>query len=110
MEELIVIKGYKELTLYMAVNIVDLYLAKLAERGLPVPPIITLGVVSLLIAVKMNEPISPNFSNMIHLISSKQPGQKMTLKDLSALEKHILTVLDFNLQTETSLAFMERFT
>ena len=55
----------------MAVNIADKYLAKLAEQGLRAPPIVTLGVVSLLLAVKMNEPQSPNFSNMIHLLTSK---------------------------------------
>ena len=71
-EEISSIKGYKELTLYLAVNIADKYLAELAKQGLAAPPIVTLGVVSLLLAVKMNEPISPNLSNMVHLITSKQ--------------------------------------
>ena len=56
MEEISSIKGYKELTLHLAVNIADKYLAILANQGQAAPPIVTLGVVSLLLAVKMNEP------------------------------------------------------
>ena len=71
MEEIATIKGYKELTVFLAVNIADRYLAKLSTLAHPMPPIVTLGVVSLLLAVKMNEPMGPNFGNMILLIASK---------------------------------------
>jgi len=37
MEELTAIKGYQELTLYLAVNISDLYMVELARRELPAP-------------------------------------------------------------------------
>ena len=74
-EEIASIKGYKELTVYLAVNIADRYLVELVKQCYHVPPnIITLGCVSLLLAVKMNEPMAPNFGNMIHLIASKQYG------------------------------------
>ena len=110
-EEITLIKGYKELTVYLAVSIADRYLAELAKNGLLAPPIVNLGVVSLLLAVKMNEPIGPNFSNMVHLISSKQSGsQGLRVSDLTSLERHILVTLDFNLQAETSVNFIERFT
>lgn len=109
-EEITLIKGYKELTVYLAVSIADRYLAELAKNGLLAPPIVNLGVVSLLLAVKMNEPIGPNFSNMVHLISSKQSGsQGLRVSDLTSLERHILVTLDFNLQAETSINFIERF-
>lgn len=64
-----VIKGYQELTLYLAVNISDLYMAELAKHKLPTPHIVTLGITCLLLAVKMNEPMCPSFSNMIHLLA-----------------------------------------
>ena len=68
-EELHKIKGYRELTLFFAVNIADKYLAALARQGEPAPPIVTLGVVSLLLAVKLNESVGPNFGNMVGLIN-----------------------------------------
>ena len=70
-EELHKIKGYRELTLFLAVNIADKYLAALARQGAPAPQIVILGVVSLLLAVKLNESVGPNFGNMIGLINQK---------------------------------------
>lgn len=73
-EELHKIKGYRELTLFFAVNIADKYLAALARLGAPAPKIVTLGVVSLLLAVKLNESVGPNFGNMVGLINQKNAG------------------------------------
>ena len=70
-EELHKIKGYRELTLFYAVNIADKYLATLASQGAPAPQIVTLAVVSLLLAVKLNESVGPNFGNMVGLINQK---------------------------------------
>ena len=68
-EELHLIKGYRELTLFLAVNIADKFLALLARRGQTPPRIISLAVSSLLLAVKFNEPICPNLRNMVVLIN-----------------------------------------
>ncbi len=108
MEELHSIKGYRELTLYLSVNIADLYLSSLLLKGEPAPNMVILGVTSLLLAVKMNEPIVPNLQNMTILINQKMPGS-LTLKDLISLEILIIKELDFNLQTQTSITFVERF-
>jgi len=108
MEELHSIKGYRELTLFLAVNIADHYLASLARNGDVSPNVVHLGVVSLLLAVKMNEPVVPNLQNMVILINQKMP-HSLTLKDLTALERRIIIELDFDLQTQTSIIFMERY-
>ena len=108
MEELHSIKGYRELTLFLGVNIADLYLSSLLLRGEPAPNMVILGVTSLLLAVKMNEPIVPNLQNMSILINQKMPGS-LTLKDLISLERLIIKELDFNLQTQTPITFVERF-
>ena len=108
MEEISEIKGYRELTFHLSVNIVDMYLAKLAKNGKSVPKIVTLGTVSILLAAKLNESCSPNFTNMVYLINARNPGE-LVLSDLIELERQILTTLDFNLQSETSINFLERF-
>ena len=108
MEKLHLIKGYRENTLYLAVNIADKYLSTLARKAMPAPDIVTLGVVSLLLAAKMNESMKPNLSNMVILINERIPG-KIKLKDLITLEKQILIELEFDLQSETSINFVERF-
>ena len=68
-EELHSIKQYRELTFYFAVNIANRYLAKLVAKGASPPDIVCLGVTCLLIAAKMNEPLGPNFGNMVLLIN-----------------------------------------
>ena len=72
------------------------------------PSVITLGTVALLIAAKMNESISPNFKNMFMLIDHMQPGS-LKFEDLISLERHIIKTLDFDLQFECSMTFLERF-
>ena len=108
MEKLHLIKGYRENTLYLAVNIADKYLSTSAKKAMPAPDIVTLGVVSLLLAAKMNESMKPNLSNMVILINERIPG-KIKLKNLITLEKQILIELEFDLQSETSINFVERF-
>ena len=80
----------------MAVNIADKYLATLSRISKPAPHIITLGVVSLLMAVKINEPVVPNMRNMVILINEKNRCQ-LALQDLLQLEKQILIALNFDI-------------
>lgn len=108
MEKLHLIKGYRELTLYLAVNIADKYLSTLARKAMPAPEVVTLGAVSLLLAAKLNESMKPNMRNMAILINDTISA-KIELKDLVTLEKQILNELEFDLQSETSINFVERF-
>jgi len=78
-------KKYKDETLHLAVSIADRYLALSAERGQPSPFATTLAVVVILMAAKLEQPISPSFSRMITLLPEGQ-RDKVKKKDLIDLE------------------------
>ena len=107
-EELHSIKQYRELTFYFAVNIADRYLAKLVAKGASPPDIVCLGVTCLLIAAKMNEPLGPNFGNMVLLINQQNPD-RLRIESLRSMEIDILLSLEFSLQAVTCLEFLERY-
>ena len=90
-------------------NITDNYLAKLAHSGKQAPNFATLALVSLLLAAKINEPVMPNFANMVILAKILTPQNAPTLNDLTTMERLVLTGLEFNLQTEIVSNFIERF-
>lgn len=52
-EDLCALKQYKVETLYLAVSIADRYLVNLAVKGSPAPCLITLAVISVLMAAKL---------------------------------------------------------
>lgn len=108
-EELHALRGYRNDTFYLAINIADKYLAVLAQNGSAAPNVIVLGVVSLLLAVKINEPTSPNFQNMTIIINCVSPKKPLSVKDLIELERQILVTLSFELHGPTISSFMERF-
>lgn len=64
-EELVRLKCYNEETLYLAVSIADRYLVNLAVAKEKAPCLVTLSVTCLLIAAKIEEPISPSYLAMI---------------------------------------------
>ena len=61
-------KKYKNETLHLAVSIADRFLALCAEKGKRSPFAATLAVVAMLMAAKLEQPISPSFSRMITLL------------------------------------------
>ena len=67
-EKLGEIKEYTIDTFFLAVSLLDRYLAKadLEER---VPCLGSLAVTCLLIAVKLEEPITPSYNNMCKLLA-----------------------------------------
>ena len=62
-------KGYREETLFLAVNIADNYLALQAKEEDETPSLIELAVISVLLAAKVNEHESPSYYNMIKIIN-----------------------------------------
>ena len=101
-------KEYKIETYFKAIFIVDQYLSKLAQQGRCPPDLIHLGTVSILMAAKLEQPISPSFNRMIKLLPAK--NQKETSKqDLIDLESDIVRVLDWNFYSSGPLPFLERF-
>ena len=67
-EQLHRIKNYKIYTLYEAVSLADRYLVTLAVKKEKTPCLAMLAVTCLLMAVKLLEPVSPNFNRMINLL------------------------------------------
>ena len=62
-------KEYKQETLHMAGSIADRYLKIiLATEDQPVPYLYALGATCMLMAAKLEQPISPSFNRMIKLL------------------------------------------
>ena len=66
-EKLAELKNYKMETLSLAVSIVDRYLAKV-DKNERVKCLGSIAVSCLLLAAKLEEPISPNYNNMCRLL------------------------------------------
>ena len=69
---------------------------------------IYLGVVSLIIAIKLEEPIVPRLSKIIMLLMERH---KITIEKekLVKLEQKVLIDLDFNIRYTSPISFLERF-
>lgn len=72
------VKEYKPETFYKAVFVVDAYLDGLSRLGRSAPNLIHLGTIAILLAAKLEQPISPSFNRMIRLLPSS--NQKTTSK------------------------------
>ena len=103
-------KEYKQETLHLAGTIADRYLKQLLEASplAPVPNLFELGACVMLIAAKLEQPISPSFNRMLALLPTSE--QKRTSKQaLIKLEEKILLALNFDMQYCGPLTFLERF-
>ena len=107
-EEFNNLKGYKTDTLYLAVSLADKYLVNIAVKGEKAPCLISLAVVCILMAAKMEQPISPSFNRMILLLYE---NHKIKLKkaDILNLEEKILLTLEFSCHHVSAVPFLERF-
>ena len=66
-------------TLFIATNIFDRYLTLIGYFNFPKERICHLSVISVLLAAKLNQPISPSFNRMIQLLSESE--QETITKD-----------------------------
>lgn len=107
-EHLHLIKQYKLETLYLAVSIADRYLSKLAKTGKPSPCSETLAVTSILVAAKVEEPISPSVNIMRSLLEEffDITLEKQNMLDM---ERQILLVLEFSVHHVSPISLMERY-
>ena len=86
-------KEYKQETLHMAGSIADRYLRIiLAKNNQPIPNLYCLGATCMLMAAKLEQPISPSFNRMIALLPSYEQ-KKFKKQDLINLEEKILIAL-----------------
>ena len=107
-EQLHMIKEYKPETLYLAVRIADRYITSTIFLSQRMPSLIELAATSLLIAAKLEENVAPNFANMSTLLEEEH---KLVIKKQKFvdLEESIVRRLNFDLQSATPVAFLERF-
>lgn len=108
-EQIHQMKGYREETLFLAVNIADRYLAMLSVLHNLTPSLIELAVISILLAAKINEHESPSYYNMIKIINGQQKKKLIFRSNLLAIEAKVLRSLTFEMHSITILFFIERF-
>jgi len=108
MEELVRLKEYKENTFYLACSIVDRYIVSLARSNHQPKCLMNLAVIAILMAAKIEQPISPSFRRMIKLIKDEW-GVNLKKQDLFNLEEDIIRELDFDLQVASPIVFQERY-
>ena len=108
-EQIHQMKGYRAETLFLAVNIADRYLALLAVMHGVTPSLIELGVISIMLAAKINEHLSPSYYNIIKIINSQQKKKLLYRANLLAIETKVLNALSFDLHSTSILFFLERF-
>ena len=60
--------GYKHETMHLAGNIADRYLAYLSSKGKKAPNLSALATIALLMAAKIEQPISPSFTLSFALV------------------------------------------
>jgi len=90
-------KEYKFATLSLAVSIVDRYLLLLSKLPRKASPVngVALSCVSLLVAAKLEQTISPSYLRMISLLDlEQQKGLKKS--DLLRLERDVIRALQFD--------------
>lgn len=86
----------------------DRYLTILATQGKKAPNLIQLATVSLLMAAKMYQHMNPCFDMMIERLPNLLRKQ-VTREQLIILEEQIIRALDFDLQCDGPLPFLERY-
>jgi hypothetical protein len=101
-------KEYKEETLHLAGSIADRFLASLASKNQEVPDLIALSTICLLLAAKLEQPMSPSFLRMINLLPEDQ-RQKVTKQKLVALEETIIKELNFQMHYAGPIPYLNRF-
>ena len=107
-EQIHAIKEYRTETLFLAVSLMDKYLAILAIDNKSPPCLITLSVTCLLMAAKLAQPISPSFTRMISLLK-QQNIDHIEKQHMIDLEESIIRTLDYNLQNVSAGDFVERY-
>ena len=107
MEKLGEIKEYTIDTFFLAVSLLDRYLASTTPDK-RVKCLGSLAVTCLLIAVKLEEPVSPSYNNMCKLLAKLKVVkiEKYTLFDY---ESQVLMTLDFSIRNVGSIHFLERY-
>lgn len=65
-------KDYKVETLFIATNIFDRYIYAVGVQNFQKQQVVNLATISILMAAKMEQPISPSFTRMINLLTDDE--------------------------------------
>ena len=85
-------KDYKPETLFIAAGILDRYLYMVGAQNFPKAQMVSLATICVLMAAKMEQPISPSFNRLIGMLTAEE--QKYVSKQgLIDLEEHVLMML-----------------
>jgi hypothetical protein len=101
-------KEYKEETLHLAGSIADRYIASIATKNLEAPEIMLMATISLLLAAKLEQPMSPSFQRMISLLPEESRAS-VTKEKLVVLEETIIKELQFRMHFAGPIPFLHRF-
>lgn len=101
-------KEYKVETLHLASSIADRYLSIILSKGKSVPNLFALGATVMLMAAKVEQPISPSFNRMIALLPQTEQ-RRISKQDLINLEEQILLTLEFQIHYVGPIPFLERY-
>lgn len=100
--------GYKPETMHLAGNIADRYLSYLAHNGKRAPNMSVLATTVILMAAKIEQPISPSFNRMINFLPESQKA-RVNKSALIDLEEKIVCALDFEFVYASPITFLERY-
>lgn len=106
-EKLAELKDYKIETLFLAVSLFDMYTTT-AKPENRITCLGSLAVSCLLIAAKLEEPITPNYNNMCRLLG-KLGIVQIEKSALSDIESKVLVALDFSIRSIISINFLDRY-
>ena len=101
-------KGYKMDTLYMAANIFDRYLERIGHCNFNKEKVPLLSCASVLLAAKLEEPLSPCFLRMIKQFSPDLQSL-LSREQLVDLEQDICRTLSFDFTFPGPIHFLLRF-
>lgn len=102
-------KSYKKETVLIAVGLFDRYLSRLAtiQTNKEAVDLVLLITVCLMLAAKLNEPMSPCLDNIVPLI--QKPNSKYEKQHLIDLEFKVVSRLQFDLQVIHPAVFTGRY-
>lgn len=83
--------------MFSACQIFDRYLLAVGYQNFPRKDVFTLTIISLLIAAKLEEAISPSFLKMLSLVPEAEK-QEIDRDKLVDMELKIVTLLNFDFQ------------
>lgn len=103
-------KGYRVETFHSAVSIMDRFLWQAHKQRLvkEVPSLPHLATICMLMAAKLQQPVSPSFNKMIEQLPDKHRHQ-VKKQELIDLEFFIVSTLQFDVQWAGPLISLQRY-